>query len=50
MTVLPANAGMIPTAHLGSLAPGRAPRQRGDDPPIDATRSSMLGCSPPTRG
>ena len=50
MNVLPASAGMIPTARMPPQAYASAPRIRGDDPPTIDVISASAMCSPHPRG
>ena len=48
--MLPARAGMIPTASYSALAEQSAPRASGDDPVAEQLRSAAAACSPRERG
>ncbi len=48
--VLPALAGMVPTTRGSCAGPRRAPRARGDGPPIDWDKPIEPLCSPRSRG
>ncbi len=48
--VLPAHAGMVPTARCRASPRARAPRARGDGPVVQTQRIAVPTCSPRTRG
>ena len=48
--MLPASAGMIPKLQDTVAERVRAPRIRGDDPPINSATNALSECSPHPRG
>ena len=48
--VLPAHAGMVPTAPICAMPRSSAPRARGDGPPRRSSSDRGTTCSPRTRG